>query len=125
MTRNIRSYRFGDCELDLRLMELRRHGLVVPIQRRQFDLLCCLIQNRHRTVPRPEILMKVWPGASVSECSLNTTLRGVRRLIGDDGRHQLMIETRRGFGLHFVGPVIESLGIDASERTSPLPILSA
>lgn len=117
MSQNILGYRFGDCELDLELMALRRHGVEVPVQRRQFDLLLYLIENRDRLVSRAELLRNVWPEVSVSECALSTTLRGVRRLIGDDGRRQRMIATRRGFGLRFAAPVTARLqGLEVAAR---------
>ena len=120
MSQKIHGYRFGDCELDLGLMELRRHGVMVRIQRRQFDLLLYLIENRDRLVPRAELLMNLWPEVSVSECALSTSLRGVRRLIGDDGRRQQMIETRRGFGVRFSVPVVaRSHRGDVLDRASP------
>jgi len=117
MNQDILGYWFSECELDLELMELRRNGVVVPIQRRQFDLLRYLIENRDRLVSRAELLANVWAAVSVSECALSTTLRSVRRLIGDDGRRQHMIETRRGFGVRFAVPVTARLhGLEVTNR---------
>ena len=44
-------WRFGDCEVDEGLYELRRGGRRVPMEPKVFDVLCHLI--RHREQERP------------------------------------------------------------------------
>ena len=47
---------FSDCELDLDRYELRRAGQLRPVEPQVFDLLAVLIRERHRVVPKEELL---------------------------------------------------------------------
>jgi len=40
--------------------ELRREGVVVPLQRIPLELLCLLLERRGQVVTREEILERVW-----------------------------------------------------------------
>ena len=50
---------FSDCELDLDHYELRRAGQLRPVEPQVFDLLAVLIRERHRVVPKEELLNTV------------------------------------------------------------------
>ena len=49
-------FAFSDCELDLDRYELRRAGQLRPVEPQVFDLLAVLIRERHRVVPKEELL---------------------------------------------------------------------
>ncbi len=101
---------FGDCQLDEDLFELRRGGVLVPLHPKPQDLLVFLIRNRHRVVPKAELLDQVWPDSTVSDAALATALKAVRIAVGDDGSTQHVIRTYRGRGYRFVLPVRERPG---------------
>ncbi len=98
---------FRDCQLDEDLYELRRGGVTVPLHPKPQRLLVFLIRNRHRVVPKAELLDQVWPDAVVSDAALSTALKAVRIAVGDDGSTQHVIRTYRGRGYRFVLPVRE------------------
>src|SRR5690348_10214006 len=98
---------FGDCELDLDGFELRRDGRLRPVEPQVFDLLAVLIRERHRVVPKEELLDTVWGNRFVSESALTSRVKAVRRAIGDNGRAQRLIRTVHGRGYQFVGQVTE------------------
>jgi len=100
--------RFEDYELDVARWELRREGRPVPIGPKPMSLLVYLIRNRDRLVPKDELLEQVWPRVFVSEAALFAAVRDLRRALGDDGKNQKMILTRRGFGFRFVAPLLDS-----------------
>jgi DNA-binding winged helix-turn-helix (wHTH) protein/tetratricopeptide (TPR) repeat protein len=103
-------HRFGPCELDSAVRELRRDGHVVEVQRKVFDLLLYLVEHRHRAVDKDEIQRAVWPGVIVTETALTRAIMKARRAVGDDAERQAVIRTVHGHGYRFValleGPAI-------------------
>ena len=79
----------------------------MPFHPKPQRLLVFLIRNRHRVVPKAELLDQVWPEAVVSDAALSTALKAVRIAVGDDGSTQHVIRTYRGRGYRFVLPVRE------------------
>jgi pimeloyl-ACP methyl ester carboxylesterase len=72
-----------------------------------FDVLALLIRERHRVVPKEEILDTIWGDRFVSESTLTSRIKAVRRAIGDDGARQELVRTVHGRGYQFVGEVEE------------------
>jgi len=99
---------FNDCELDLDRYELRRAGRHRPVEPQVFDLLAVLIRERHRVVPKEELLDTVWGNRFVSESALTSRVKAARQAIGDDGRSQRLIRTAHGRGYQFAAPVDEA-----------------
>src|SRR5262245_32168776 len=100
-----RIFRFGELELDESLLELRRAGVVLPIEPKPLRLLLYLIENRARVLPKQELFQAIWPGVVVSDTALSSALKDVRRALGDDGAQQRWIRTQRGRGYRWVGAV--------------------
>jgi DNA-binding winged helix-turn-helix (wHTH) protein len=69
---------FSDCELDLDRFELRRAGRLQPVEPQVFDLLAVLIRERHRVVPKDELLDSVWGNRFVSESALTSRVKAAR-----------------------------------------------
>jgi len=99
---------FGDCELDLDRFELRRAGRPRPVEPQVFDLLAVLIRERHRVVPKEELLDTVWGNRFVSESALTSRVKAARQAIGDDGRSQGLIRTAHRRGYQFTASVREA-----------------
>jgi pimeloyl-ACP methyl ester carboxylesterase/DNA-binding winged helix-turn-helix (wHTH) protein len=112
---------FGDCELDLDRFELRRAGRRRPVEPQVFDLLAVLIRERHRVVPKEELLDTVWGNRFVSESALTSRVKAARQAIGDDGRSQRLIRTAHGRGYRFVAPLAEAAQADPAVSVSPAP----
>lgn len=110
-------YRFGDFELDTELFELRRQGVVQPVEPQVFDLLRVLIERRERRVTKDELYEAVWQGRIVSEATLTSRIKAARQAIGDSGQAQQAIRTLRGRGFRFVAPV----ETDQSRAAEPPP----
>ena len=114
---------FGDCELDLDRFELRRGGQPRPVEPQVFDLLAVLIRERHRVVPKEELLDTVWGNRFVSESALTSRVKAARQAIGDDGRTQRLIRTAHGRGYQFAASVDEAAQPDPVASVSPaLPV---
>ena len=112
---------FSDCQLDLDRFELRRAGRLRPVEPQVFDLLAVLVRERHRVVPKEELLDTVWGNRFVSESALTSRVKAARQAIGDDGHSQQLIRTARGRGYQFVAPVSEAAQPDPVATGSPAP----
>ena len=99
--------RFSGFELDEHLRELRRDGRRIAIQKKALDLLLYLIRFRGRVVPREELLAKVWSDAVVTDHVLDQALYQTRKVLGDDGGGQAILQTVRRRGLCFAAEVTE------------------
>ena len=99
------SLRFGPFELDLALKQLRRDGAVVAIAPKPLHLLALLAHHANRVVSREEVLAAVWPAVRVSDATLASTLRDLRRVLDDDAHAPRFVQTARGMGFRFVAPV--------------------
>ena len=100
-------YRFGDCEVDTKLLELRRDGEVHQMDPLGFDLLVYLIENRDRVLTRDELLDTLWPGKVVTDSALSSRLKSVRSAVGDTGSSQRIIKTVHGRGYRFVADLAD------------------
>lgn len=106
------NYTFANCELDTRLIELRRAGVPYPLEPQVFDLLRYLVEHPDRAVTKDEIFKEIWHGRIVSESALSSRIKSARQAIGDNGRDQRMIKTLHGRGFRFVAPVLTSAPAD-------------
>jgi len=100
-------FQFEDFVLNRGAYELRRGGVVVPLQRIPLDLLCLLVERRGQLVTREEILERVW-GRSVfvdSENSINTAVRKVRRALCDNPEAPRFVATVPARGYRFVAEI--------------------
>src|SRR6201997_4846965 len=99
--------RFGDCELSVERMELRRAGQLVDLEPQVFDVLAYLLCHRERVVPKTELLDQIWGNRFVSESALSSRIKSARRAVGDTGRDQRIIQTVYGRGYRFVADANE------------------
>ena len=102
-------YRFGGYRIDTGRFEITRDGQPLPAEPQVLELLIMLVAHHDRVVSRDELLETVWKGRVVSDTTLSSRIKSVRRLIGDDGSRQASIRTIHGRGLRFVG------GVDVEE----------
>jgi TolB-like protein/DNA-binding winged helix-turn-helix (wHTH) protein/Tfp pilus assembly protein PilF len=78
----------------------------VTLQRKPYQVLLCLIQNRHRMVYREELLEQFWEGKEVYDQSLSKAIGSIRKALGEEQDSEF-IETRWGLGYRYVGPFQE------------------
>jgi DNA-binding winged helix-turn-helix (wHTH) protein/tetratricopeptide (TPR) repeat protein len=98
---------FGECELSVERIELRRAGQIVDMEPQVFDVLAYLLRHRERVVPKTELLDQIWGNRFVSDSALSSRVKSVRRAVGDTGRDQRVIKTIYGRGYRFVADVSE------------------
>lgn len=114
-------WNLGPFELDPATFHLARDGAPIGISRRPFDLLVALVSRAGRVLSREELRTRVWQGATVSEGALDTALYEARAAIGDLERASAdrWIETVRGRGLRYRGPVERRVGLQAPQDGIP------
>jgi DNA-binding winged helix-turn-helix (wHTH) protein/tetratricopeptide (TPR) repeat protein len=99
--------RFGECELSVERIELRRGGEIIDVEPQVFDVLAYLLHHRERVVPKTELLDQIWGNRFVSESALSSRIKSARRAVGDTGRDQRIIRTIYGRGYRFVADANE------------------
>jgi DNA-binding winged helix-turn-helix (wHTH) protein len=94
----------GEFELEPAARRLRRGGELVHLANRPFQVLLYLVANRHRLVPRAELLEQFWDGRDVYDGALTRCLSTVRKALEDPGNPARYVETRWAEGYRFIGP---------------------
>ncbi|WP_375175031.1 AAA family ATPase [Pseudooceanicola sp.] len=112
-------YRFSGFELDTEQRELRKSGQVVPIPPKPFTVLEYLVEAHHRMVPKSELLDTFW-SAEVSEAALQTTIRTIRKSLGEEVG-AAAIKTHHGQGFRFVAPLTKDAD-PPKDQSDPLAL---
>jgi len=115
------TYRFESFELDTDRYELRRGGNPIAVEPQVFSVLTMLVENRHRMVPREEIIEAVWSGRAVSDSVLSSRIKSARQALDDDGDAQRLIKTVHGQGFRFVGNVESVEPVESVESATSAP----
>lgn len=117
---------FGNYRLDPDRFELTRNGAAVRAEPQVLAMLMHLLSNRHRMVPKEELVQAVWQEAVASEATLSSRVRSARIAVGDDGTRQEVIRTVHGKGFRFVADVTEegaATGAPVSPDRGPLRLI--
>ncbi len=101
-------FSFDQFILDTESYSLSHDGMAVHAEPQAIELLTFLIKNRGRVVSREELNENVWKGRTVSDSAISSRIKTTRRLLGDDGQHQLFIKTISKKGFSFVADVKEN-----------------
>lgn len=113
-------YEFDEFRLDAMKRQLTRHGEVVPLYSKAFDLLLVMVQNGGHDLTKDTLLETVWPGQTVEEANLTVNMSAVRKALGEKAARPRYIVNIPGRGYRFVaslrgadevGLVIESQSI--------------
>jgi DNA-binding winged helix-turn-helix (wHTH) protein len=92
---------FGPFELDPDAEQLRRRGVALRLQPKQFVVLLMLAQRAGEIVSRQEIQQRVWGDGTFVDFDqgINFCINQIRAALGDDAERPRYIETipRRGY----------------------------
>src|ERR1700680_1231582 len=101
---NVRSFHFGDVEIDFERVEVRKAGQPLPLAAKELQLLRYLVNHRDRVVPREEILQQVWEyDSEVSSRTIDVHIAWLRQKL-DNPQNPKFIQTVRGKGYRFTQP---------------------
>jgi two-component system alkaline phosphatase synthesis response regulator PhoP len=101
---NVRSFHFGDVEIDFERAEVRKAGHPLALAAKELQLLRYLVNHRDRVVPREEILQEVWEyDSEVSSRTIDVHVAWLRQKL-DNPQNPKFIQTVRGKGYRFTQP---------------------
>lgn len=90
--------RFGDLVLDLATRRALRHGRVIDLTMKEFELLKYLMEHPREVLTREQILENVWGYDFMGESNvIEVYVRYLRLKLEDEGQKRL-IQTVRGVG---------------------------
>ncbi len=108
----------------LRLRPARQEATLysdhLRLTRKEFDLLCNLMINAGRAVPREELLHDVWGYTFIGESrTLDMHVGTLRQKLRDSAVNPKYIKTVRGVGYRFIAPVFTSEKGPSTDLPSP------
>lgn len=103
---------FGDFTVDRADERLIGPHGPVKIGNKAFQVLAQLIDHEGRLLTKDALFSSVWDGMVVSESSLTSVIKELRRALGDDPREPRYIESVYGRGYRLLPPV--TAGVAAS-----------
>ena len=95
--------RFGDYEFDSARRRLTRQDTSLHLTPLAFDLLEVLITGTPRVFTKEELHKRLWPDSFVSDASLTSLIKELRRALDDGDRG--LIRTVHGVGYAFGGAI--------------------
>src|SRR5215831_10356340 len=114
--------KFGeDFELDLTARRLSRGSRVLKVERIPLEILALLIEHWGKTVPRDEIVARVWgTGAFLdTDNSIRGAIRKIRQVLKDDPEQPQFIQTVTGQGYRFIAPVVTAEEEERAAKEQP------
>jgi two-component system alkaline phosphatase synthesis response regulator PhoP len=97
-------HNFGSIRVDVPRAEVTRDGKPLNLTRREFQLLCYLIERAGGTVPRTELLRSLWGyEASAFTRTVDAHVSSLRQKLEDNSEEPELILTIPGVGYKFVG----------------------
>jgi DNA-binding winged helix-turn-helix (wHTH) protein len=97
--------RFGQFSLDSDRRQLALDGREIHLTPKAFDLLVLLAEKAGRGVRKPELHERIWPGTFVSDATLVSLVKELRRALNDRDVHAPIIRTAHGVGYAFAVPL--------------------
>jgi TolB-like protein len=119
------TYEFGPFLIDEGERVLRRHGQLVPLTPKVFDILLVLVQNSGRVLTKNEMMNLVWPDTTVEESNLARNVSTLRKALGNGPDEHEYIETIPWRGYRFIAKVRQSSDERAAiDSLAVLPFLN-
>jgi two-component system KDP operon response regulator KdpE len=92
-------YRYAGLEVDFSARQARRDGVVVPLTRREYEVLACFARNAGKVLMHRQVLQVVWGAQYGGEVDyLWTFVQRIRRKLEPDRRSPRYLLTEVGSG---------------------------
>ena len=89
-------YEIGDLYVSPKKHKVKVAGERVSLTRKEFEMRCCLLENKNIVLTRDQLLNKIWGYSFDGESrTVDVHIRTLRRKLGDAGK---IIKTVRGIG---------------------------
>jgi DNA-binding response OmpR family regulator len=90
------------------------HGKAMDLTRVEFDLLACLLAAPGRVFTRAQLIDRVWgDGFAITDRTIDSHVKGLRRKVAEAGGDASLIETVRGVGYRVTDQPGPASGSDA------------
>ena len=102
-----RVFAFGDFKVDCDRFELSRAGRALKLERKPMELLILLAAGNGHLITRTEIIESLWDSEVFvdTEHGINTAIRKIRQVLGDDPENPRFVQTVTGKGYRFIAPI--------------------
>jgi TolB-like protein/DNA-binding winged helix-turn-helix (wHTH) protein len=102
-----RVFAFGDFKVDCDRFELTRAGRTLKLERKPMELLILLAAGNGHLVTRTEIIESLWDSEVFvdTEHGINTAIRKIRQVLGDEPENPRFVQTVTGKGYRFIAPI--------------------
>ena len=115
-------FEFGPFRLEVGERRLSRHGKTVALRAKVFETLRVLVEQHGRLVGKNDLLVAVWPDATVEETNLAHNISELRRTLGERRSGTRYIETVSKSGYRFVAPVRAIAAPTAQSAAGPAAV---
>src|SRR5215467_12700188 len=107
VTGSAKLIRFGPFELDLRAMQLRKHGLRIKLQERPFQILRVLLEDRGALVTRETLKRRLWKSGTFVDFDhgISSAVNKLRAALSDSAESPRYVETIGRAGYRFVAEI--------------------
>lgn len=116
--------RFADITVDPQNFDVKSNGQSVDVEPLIFDLLLLLASNPGQVYSKDELMQEIWKGRVVSDATIASAIKNVRKAIGDSGKEQKYIKTIHGRGFQFVADISAYPSSEAAEKSSSISSVS-
>ncbi|MGB9076179.1 MAG: winged helix-turn-helix domain-containing protein [Terracidiphilus sp.] len=102
-----RVFEFGGFKVDCDRFELSRAGRTLKLERKPMELLILLAAGNGHLITRTEIVESLWDSEVFvdTEHGINTAIRKIRQVLGDDPENPSFVQTVTGKGYRFIAPI--------------------
>ncbi|WP_083628787.1 winged helix-turn-helix domain-containing protein [Vibrio panuliri] len=90
---------------------------VSSLTKKQYDLLCCLIDAHPAVVDKETIVENVWETKHISSESLPQLINRTRQVLGDHDKNILVNEPGKGYRLNFTTLETENINDESKEMS--------
>ncbi len=98
--------RFGPFTVDAQQRRLAREDAEIHLTPKAFDLLALLMDEAPRVVRKGELHERLWPGTFVSDATLVSLVKELRRALDDRDSRSPIIRTAYRVGYAFSAPLV-------------------
>ncbi len=104
-TTQSRAIQFSDWLIEPHLNRISRDGEEKQLEPKTMDVLAYLVEHAGDVVSQDALLQRFWPGRVVEESTVHRRINQIRRVLGDEARHPVYIETISRRGYRAIAPV--------------------
>ena len=98
-------FTFGPFRLNLAERLLLEEGKPLQVGSRALEILITLVEHARETVPKDQLIGRVWPDTIVQEGALRAHVAALRKALGDGRAGNRFIINIPGRGYSFIAPM--------------------